>query len=185
MNDFNNLMREMFGNDLSIVVALAAQFGNQIDQKALYDFTTNMEVYTVPNEAIQYFLDEVLNKIQLSGQFIQSACFKNITESKGAFVIENSALNKDFIFLYHKNSTSLTIQPFEMINNKWVIASMPIKVINAHNELVIKLLDTFQTTPNGYGNTHNIIKTSQSEVVSHVYLLLFCFISNQCYAATS
>ena len=183
MNDFNKLMRDMFGNDLSIVVALAAQFGNQIDKKALYDFTTGIEVYTVPNEAIQYFLEDFIKNNKLTGNYVFSGCFNNITETQGSFVIENSALGKDFIFLYQKSSTSLMIHPFENVNSKWTI-SMPIQVINQNGELIIKILDKFSTTPDGKGNQHSVIKTSELESLAHIYLLLFCFISNQCYAAT-
>lgn len=173
----------MFGNDLSIIVALAAQFGNQIDQKALYDFTTGIEVYTVPNEAIQYFLEDFIKNNKLTGNYILSGCFTNITESRGSFVIENSVLERNFIFLYQKFSTSLMIHPFENSNSKWTM-SMPIQVINQGGELIIKILDEFLTTPDGRGNQHSVIKTPELESLAHIYLLLFCFISNQCYAAT-
>lgn len=186
MNDLHDrLIREMLEKEPSLLTSLALKFGDTIeDKQALFNFTTGKEVYTVPNEAVEYFLTDFIKNHKLTGSYVSSGCFQNITEPQGSFIIENSAFDQDFVFLYQKLPTSLLIHPFTLKNSEWTM-SLPIQVrCQNDDELVISVLDQFSTTPDGKGTQHHVVKNPEIERLAYIHLHLFCFLSNQCYAAT-
>ncbi|WP_336982591.1 hypothetical protein [Acinetobacter modestus] len=180
--DFNNLIREAFGSTSDTLISiLAATYGEDADKKALISFTNRNAFYEAPTEGIEYFIEEFSQKYELTGDFIASACFVHIQQQEGYFVVNNPELEKEYIFLYKKFPNSLVIHPFEVHETKWKLIT-PIKVSFDNGDLGIDVLANFTTTPDGEGR--NYVLPNAKELSGYAYhnLLLFCFISNQCYA---
>ena len=101
--------------------------------------------------------------------------------SEGYFAVNNPELNSEYIFLYKKFSNSLVIHPFEVHETKWKLIT-PIKVSFDDGSLGVEVLSEFTTTPDGNGRSYVLPNAGELKNYADYNLLLFCFISNQCYA---
>lgn len=180
--DFNNLAREIFGSDANtLITMLAASYGEDADKRALLSFTNRNAFYVAPTEGIEYFIEDFSQNYKLTGDFIASACFVHIQQKEGYFVVNNHELEKEYIFLYKKFSNSLVIHPFEVHESKWKLIT-PIKVSIEDGSLGVDVLADFTTTPDGEGRKYVLPNAKELSGYAYNNLLLFCFISNQCYA---
>ncbi len=180
--DFNNVMRNMFGSDTNAMIdILAGTYGEMEDKQALYAFTRRNSFYEAPTEGIEYFHEDFVKRCSLTGDYIASACFVHIINSEGYFAVNNPELNSEYIFLYKKFSNSLVIHPFEVHETKWKLIT-PIKVSFDDGSLGVEVLSEFTTTPDGNGRSYVLPNAGELKNYADYNLLLFCFISNQCYA---
>jgi len=175
-------MKEVFGSDTNTMIdILAGTYGELEDKQALYAFTRRNTFYEAPTEGIEYFHEDFVKRIGLSGDYIGLACFKNIINDEGYFVVNNPELDSEYIFLYKRFPTSLVIHPFEVHEKKWKLIT-PTKISIEDNSLRVEVLYDFSTTPDGQGRKYHLPNAAELKGYADYNLLLFCFIANQCYA---
>ena len=168
-------------SDNTFIISLATSYGTDIDKAALHKFLTTNSYYKAPTDGMEHFVNDFGSDV--NANYIHSGCNTNIENELGYFIVNNPELGKECIFLYKKFQDAIVIHPFEILDGSWKLIT-PTKVSFKSDRLSIDVLENFTTTPDGHGRDHGFTLENAQALKDYAIqnLVMFCFISNQCYA---
>ncbi len=173
-------MKAVIGTDTpNMLVILASIYGQDEDKQAIRSFITRNRYHEITEEATEYFIKNYPKNFGLTANNILNGCFSEIKKNEGFYVVNNSELNSEYVFLYKKFQNCLVIHPFEVYNKEWKLIT-PTKVSIENNSLNIEILSEYTTTPDGNGRTYILPNASDLTSYRDYNLAFFCFISIHC-----